>query len=124
MRLLLDTHIFLWWVAGSRRLRGRVHETIAEAEAAFVSAVTAAEVGIKVSVGKLTFDNVIRVSIEDAGFQALPFTVDHAEHLGALPLHHRDPFDRMLIAQARVEGLTIVTADSQFRAYDVPTVLL
>ena len=122
MRLLLDTNVFLWWVAGSPRLKRRVRKTIADAELVCVSAITAAEIGIKIALGKLQFGSPMLVAVRASGFQALPFTVDHAERLSGLPLHHRDPFDRMLVVQAQAEGLTVVTADTLFRGYGVPLI--
>ena len=122
MRLLLDTHVFLWWVAGSPRLSRRARKTIADAELVCVSAVTAAEIGIKIAVGKLQFSSAILAAIQSAGFADLPFTVNHAERLPELPLLHRDPFDRMLLVQAQAEGLTVLTADALLRNYGVPLI--
>ena len=117
MRYLLDSSALLWWVSGERFDRD-ARRRIERAPVA-VSAVTPWELGIKQAAGKLRFDRRISEEIADAGFSSLPITIEHAERAGRLPLHHRDPFDRMLIAQAQVEHMTIVTRDPIFDAYDV-----
>lgn len=125
MRLLLDTHALLWWVAGdARRMSARARATVEEAEAVHVSAVTGYEITLKHDRGRLpegalvARDVAVAVLAED--FAALPVTLRHAELAGRLPLHHRDPFDRMLAAQALAEALTVVSADAAFDAYAVP----
>lgn len=123
-RILLDTHVWLWWLAGDKRL-GR--ETIAlikgAAEVRF-SAASAWEIAIKRSIGKLVIRSGIDVSreLERDGFSELAISVGHAEAVRSLPGRHRDPFDRMLVAQAQVEGLAIVTVDDAIALYDVPIV--
>lgn len=123
MRLLLDTHVVLWWQADAPELGADVRKAIARAEIVHVSAASAWEVELKRALGKLTipapFSDV--VSLND--FIELPITVRHTRALAALPLHHRDPFDRMLIAQALVDGCTLVTADRMFTLYGVPLLL-
>lgn len=119
MSLLVDTNAFLWWLAGGDRLGRRARAAIDGGRVA-VSAVTVWEIAIKRALGKLTVPEDPAVAIEAEGFDRLPITFEHAEATLALPLHHRDPFDRMLIAQAQVEGLTIVTADPVFARYAVP----
>jgi PIN domain nuclease of toxin-antitoxin system len=116
--ILLDTHVVLWWRANSRRLGTEAREAIAGADVAYVSVVSAWEVAIKVSVGKLRIPGSFEEAIDDSGLSKLPLTFSHAAALAELPFHHRDPFDRMLIVQARQEGLTIVTADRKFEPYD------
>jgi PIN domain nuclease of toxin-antitoxin system len=118
--LLLDTHTFLWW--DDAKLAGGVVDRIRSAQDVFVSAVSAWEIAIKAALGKIVANAPLAEAIRDYGFSALPITLEHGDAVRALPRHHRDPFDRMLIAQAGVEGLSIVTADPQFAAYDVPIV--
>lgn len=118
--LLLDTQHFLWWQEGSPRLSGATVARIENAPQAYVSAVTAVEIAVKVSIGKLRVPTTaFQEAITSAGFTSLPFAVHHAEILRLLPLHHRDPFDRMLIAQAIADGLTLVTSDATLSAYPV-----
>jgi PIN domain nuclease of toxin-antitoxin system len=121
MRLLLDTHIFIWSCADPDKLSRAEQQAIADPDNdVFVSAATAWEIAIKRALGRLDF--VIGRFEEFAasmGFELLPVTVGHAIAAGALPRHHEDPFDRMLIAQARTEGATMMTIDRKFRLYDV-----
>ena len=119
MRLLLDTHILLWWLDSPERISDIASAAIANEPAIFVSAVVAWEIAIKRATGKLdaTFDMIAELAQE--GFHPLPITLEHALAAGALEPHHRDPFDRMLIAQAQVEDLVLVTADPQLAKYDV-----
>ena len=120
MSLLLDTHILLWWLADDPRLAQTPRNRIANpSERVLVSAATVWEVGIKQAIGKLELPGSILEVFEDGGFEELPITGQHAELAARLPEHHKDPFDRMLIAQAKLEGLTLVTADSAIYAYDV-----
>jgi len=86
----------------------------------FVSAVSAWEAAIKVSLGRLELPDTIEAGVLASGFEKLVITFSHAERVGGLPAHHRDPFDRMLVAQAQAEGLTLVTADAALERYDVP----
>ena len=122
MRLLLDTHIVLWWRLDSRRLGRSVRQRIATAETVWVSAASGWEVAIKQGLGKLQLADAFQWMVEDSDFDELPVTLAHTEQLRNLPPHHADPFDRMLIAQARVEGATLVTHDAEFLRYDVPIV--
>lgn len=122
MRLLLDTHVVLWRFDGSRTLPASAREAIDQSSELLVSAVSFVEVGIKMAVGKLAVPTDFRARVLDSGVEVLPVTADHGLGIAELPLHHRDPFDRLLIAQARAERLTIVTADRRFAAYDVPVV--
>lgn len=124
MALLLDTHAFLWFINDDARLSRHAAERIGDpAERVVVSVVTAWEITIKMSIGKLTLDRpLVRLwpeSIEANSFDELDVIAAHIFALEALPLHHRDPFDRLLIAQARAEALTIVSADKVFDDYDV-----
>ncbi len=118
-RLLLDTHVFLWWRADSRQLRAAARAAISAADLVFVSAATAWEAGIKSALGRLRIPDTIAAGIADSGFEELPITVAHAEAAAALPPLHADPFDRMLVAQARLERLTLVTHDERLRGYHV-----
>lgn len=119
MSLLLDTHALLWWLAGSP-LAGRVVELVSDPSTLVaVSAASIWEAAIKGSLGKLEAPGSLAAAAVEEGFEPLPVTFDHAEAAGQLPPHHGDPFDRMLIAQARLEHLTIVTRDPAFDAYDV-----
>jgi PIN domain nuclease of toxin-antitoxin system len=117
--LLLDTHVFLWWRADSRRLRRLARDAIADAEIVFVSAASAWEAAIKVALGRLRIPESIEAGVVDSGFEKLPISFAHAEGAAGLPSHHSDPFDRMLVAQARIEKLTLVTHDQRMRFYDV-----
>ncbi|HEV7163661.1 MAG TPA: type II toxin-antitoxin system VapC family toxin [Solirubrobacteraceae bacterium] len=122
MRLLLDTHVVLWQQEGNLDRIGSATDTIASAEELLVSVVSFAEVGIKAAIGKLRLPADLRGHVLASGARILGLAPEHGLDLATLPLHHRDPFDRLLIAQARREGLAIVTADPEFTAYDVPVI--
>ncbi len=120
MTLLLDTHVLLWWLADDPRLTPAMREAIADpSTAVMVSAASAWEVAIKAAAGKLTVPDGLPQELARHGFDELPVTVEDGLAAGALPRHHSDPFDRMLIAQAHVEGLTLVTRDADIQKYDV-----
>ena len=122
MNLLLDTHAFIWWIDAGRPLASEAQEAIADPGAIVaVSAASAWEIAIKRATGKLDAPAGLADEITVHGFVPLPITVQHTEAAGDLPLHHRDPFDRLIIAQARAEGLRVVTRDPAFTAYDVRT---
>lgn len=122
MQLLLDTHAYLWWNNEDAALGPAARDAVADpANAVYVSAATALEIAVKRAIGKLEFRRDIAESIAANAFSALPIGIEHAIASGELPLHHRDPFDRLLVAQAREEGMTLVTADAVMRAYDVAT---
>jgi PIN domain nuclease of toxin-antitoxin system len=118
-RLLLDTHVFLWWRGEPSRLSTEARSSIATADIVFVSAATAWEAAIKASLGRLELPDTVEAGAFASGFEKLLITFSHAEHAASLPLHHRDPFDRMLVAQAQAEGLTLVTHDRLLEPYDV-----
>jgi PIN domain nuclease of toxin-antitoxin system len=121
MKLLLDTHAFLWWDSNDARLPSVLHSAISSpGNEVFVSAVTAWEIAIKRASGKLVFERALGKAIADYGFIALSVTVEQAEWAGALPQLHRDPFDRLLVAQAQLGGLVLVTVDEQILRYQVP----
>ncbi len=123
MQLLIDTHVLLWWLLGApqhsaaadRTLRSPQHEKI-------VSVASLWEIRIKQSIGKLTVPENFRAILSSEPLTILPVLADHADALGALPHHHRDPFDRMLIAQAQFEGLSLVTRDNRFDPYGISIV--
>ena len=118
MNLLLDTHILLWWLSGSRRLHTAARRTIANSARAYVSAATVWEIAIKIALGKLEFRGEMTEQLVINNLLPLMVTVPHALAAGALPMHHSDPFDRMLIAQAKIESLTLMTHDVRLRDYD------
>lgn len=121
MSLLLDTHVFLWWIGEPSRLPGEVTAAIADpGTLVYVSAASAWEISIKRALGRLDLrDEEFRHGMRESGFTELPVTAAHGLVAGALPRHHRDPFDRMLIAQATTEGMRLVTHDRAMAAYGV-----
>ncbi len=119
MRVLLDTHALLWWLADDAQLDRRAVDAIAEADVVAVSAVSAWEISIKQALGKLSGPADLASELRGNGFTELPVTVDHALAAGALPPHHSDPFDRMLVAQAGLAGLTLITRDPRLSAYGI-----
>lgn len=122
-RLLLDTHVLIWWLTDDPKLGPRARAMIAdERNEVYVSAVSAWEISIKRALGKLDAPEDLGSILEDEGFEVLPITFFHGEQAGRLPLHHRDPFDRMLIVQAQAEGLELVTSDGAFVAYGLLTI--
>jgi PIN domain nuclease of toxin-antitoxin system len=121
VRLLLDTHIVLWQL-DDRALPAYADEAIEGAGELLFSVVSFMEVGIKAATGKLAARPQLRELVVQGGMRILGVTPEHGLGVSGLPLHHRDPFDRLLISQARVEGLTILTADPYFARYDVPVV--
>lgn len=120
MRLLLDTHVVLWAVTDAAALPMRFRAALQDGRTElFVSAVSVWEVSIKTGLGKLDVPQDLWDRVAEAGCAALPVTWAHARAVQGLPLHHADPFDRLLIAQAQVEGMVLVSADRAFAAYDV-----
>jgi PIN domain nuclease of toxin-antitoxin system len=120
VRLLLDSHIVLWWDTDLNKLSGDQREAISDSSnQIFVSAATVWELGIKRTSGRVKLGESIRLVARRLGFVELPITMEHGELAASLPLHHKDPFDRMLVAQAIVEGLTLVTVDDVLRGYGV-----
>ena len=128
MRALLDTHAFLWWLGDSERLSVPARSVMAdEANAILVSAASAWEIATKVRLGKLAVREAVALDLAGAvasqGFEELAISLADAERAGRLPGPHRDPFDRMLIAQAQVEGLVLVTSDHKIQRYAVETLV-
>jgi len=124
MRLLLDTHAFLWWLDGDRRLPSRVRRLLGEARnQVLVSAASVWEITTKARLGKLPEALAVAADvpacIAGQGFMPLPITVFHAQRAGALPGPHQDPFDRMLVVQAQTEGVPVASNDPVFDAYGV-----
>ncbi len=120
MRLLLDTHVLLWALTDDRRLAPEIRAAIVDGKTeVLVSAASAWEITVKRALGKLRAPDDLPGQVAAARFESLDISVEHALAVGELPDHHRDPFDRMLVAQARVEGLTVVTNDPWIRRYDV-----
>ena len=118
MRLLLDTHIFLWAVAGSAVLKPATRRLIESADEVYVSAASLWEIAIKARLGKLDADpHALVTAIDESGFIELPVRAAHAAVVSELPLHHNDPFDRLLVAQAMVEPLRLLTADAVLARY-------
>ena len=122
MRLLIDTHILLWADERPRRIAQPLHAAMRDAaNELVVSAATVWEIAIKRAIGKLRFDRPIVATVLALGFEILPVTGSHAEHAGGLPPHHNDPFDRLIIAQAYLEGMVLGTQDRLMRPYAVAT---
>ena len=120
MILSLDTHVLLWWLADDVTLSQTIRATISDGKnLMFVSVAAAWEMVIKSALGKLDIPSDLEAALTANRFQPLPITIPHALAVVDLPHHHNDPFDRLLIAQAKVEGLTLVTRDEQIKKYDV-----
>lgn len=120
MRLLLDTHVYLWARLGSKRLPQRFAAAILSPQnTKYVSAVSLAEIAVKTTIGKLLPAALASLELENTGYAPLDFTAAHAQTLAKLPLCHRDPFDRMLLAQAISENLVFLTVDEKCRQYQV-----
>jgi PIN domain nuclease of toxin-antitoxin system len=118
MRLLLDTHVVLWVLADAPQLSELARRRIAAAEAVCVSAASIWEVAIKAGLGKIDADAaVLAAAVEASGMSALPVRAEHAAAVQRLPLHHADPFDRLLVAQAQYEPLRLLTADAVVARY-------
>jgi len=123
-RLLLDTHVLLWWLADDQKLGINARDMISNGNnEIYVSAASSWEISIKKRNGKLTAPDNIESIVEQERFVKLPISLTHGELAGQLPDHHKDPFDRMLIAQARTEKLTILTADDKIQRYDAAVMM-
>ena len=120
MKLLLDTNALIWWLEGSRRLSRPAVDAIDDvANEVYVSAASAWEIGTKAALGKLRFTGSLAARLEKYDVQPLPVTIEHGWLAGMLPWIHRDPFDRILVAQAQVEELVLESADPVFAQYGV-----
>lgn len=122
MSLLLDTNALLWLLDGDERLGARSRNAVESADALVVSVGSLWEIAIKISIGKLAPIPGLHAAVRDLGFVRLAITDDHLADLETLPMRHRDPFDRLLICQARTDRLTVLTADKVFADYGVPVV--
>jgi PIN domain nuclease of toxin-antitoxin system len=122
VRLLIDTHILLWADERPLTIAPKLRAAMLDpANDIFVSAASVWEIAIKRASGKLRFDRPIVEAVASLGFELLPISAAHAEYAGRLPPHHNDSFDRMLIAQAMLEGMVLGTQDAMARPYGVPT---
>ncbi|CAD7773347.1 PIN domain protein [Candidatus Methanoperedenaceae archaeon GB50] len=124
MRVLLDTHTFLWWISNDTRLSSRAREIISNGNnELLLSAASGWEITIKVRLGRLQLpyepERFIPEQLVINAIQSLPIKISHALHTYSLPIYHRDPFDRIIIAQAQLEGLPILTSDPQIAKYKV-----
>ena len=123
MNLLIDTHVLLWWLDDHPSLSEKARAVIADGNnLVFVSAAVIWEIRIKQALGKLEVPANFRQVLDKQPFEMLAITAEHAHAVGDLPSHHRDPFDRMLIAQATVEDFTIVSHDNKIKQYQIPIV--
>jgi PIN domain nuclease of toxin-antitoxin system len=120
VRLLLDTHVVIWWLADAPTLSEETKALIADEPEVYVSAATVWEIAVKQAIGKLKEPADLPERVRESEFRELPITAVHAIAAGRLPLIHRDPFDRMLVAQARSENMTLVTHDETIQRYEVP----
>jgi len=123
MNLLLDTHVLLWWLDDHPTLSKVARSAIADGgNLVFISAAAIWEIRIKQALGKLEIPPDFRIILDQQPCETLPITADHAHMISELPAYHRDPFDRMLVAQAKVEGLTLVTRDKHLKQYKIPII--
>jgi PIN domain nuclease of toxin-antitoxin system len=121
MNYLLDTHVLLWWLDDNPALSGNARKVISNAaNLIFVSAAVIWEIRIKETLGKLEIPKDFQSVLKEQPFDMLDITAEHAHAIGDLPMIHRDPFDRMLVAQTKIEKLTLVTRDSHLRKYNIP----
>lgn len=121
MRLLLDTHVLLWWLDDPDLLASPARAAISRnSNAVFVSAAAVWEIAIKKALGKLQAPDDLEAVMEEDRFQPLPITVPHALTVASLPPIHQDPFDRIQVAQVQLENLTLITRDTHIKQYDIP----
>jgi PIN domain nuclease of toxin-antitoxin system len=123
MNLLLDTHVLLWWLDDNPDLSLRARTVIADGNnLVFVSAAVIWEIQIKHALGKLKIPKNFRNVLDQQGFELLDITVEHSYAVGKLPLYHRDPFDRILVAQAKLENMILVSRDKRIKKYKIPLI--
>ena len=127
MRALLDTHVFLWWISDDPRLSTHARKIITDGEnTLFLSAASGWEIAIKAKLGRLKLPEPLETFVPEQmalnAIESLPIQMSHALHVHTLPLHHRDPFDRLLVAQAQLDNLPILTADPKIALYAIRTV--
>ena len=123
MNLLLDTHVLLWWLDDNPGLSRQARTVIADGNnLVFVSAAVIWEIQIKHALGKLKIPKNFRNVLDQQGFEFLDITVEHAYAVGKLPLYHRDPFDRILVAQAKLENMILVSRDKRIKKYKIPLI--
>lgn len=123
MRYLIDTQIFIWWLDEDRNIKGFIRNILENSEnQIFVSVISGIEISIKHKKRKLRLKTTIEKMFEISGFEALSVNLDHVIKLGKLPLYHKDPFDRILISQAKVEGLTLITSDEKILKYKISSI--
>jgi PIN domain nuclease of toxin-antitoxin system len=123
LKLILDTHAALWWLSGDKRFGAAAEEQLADpTNQVLLSAAVVWEVAIKRSLGKLQAPDEFAATFLAGGAQPLPISLEHAAEVERLPWHHRDPFDRLLIAQATIERAALVSGDEALRAYDARVV--
>lgn len=121
-RLLLDTHTVIWWDGGSPALGEHAKDAIRQADVVFVSAASEWELTIKAALGKLALQRSVLQAVIDAGFEPLAMSFQHAQAVRRLKPIHKDPFDRLLVAVALVEGLSLVSADTFLAQYSIPII--
>lgn len=121
--MLLDTHVYLWWRDADAFLEPQAEAAIFDADEVYVSMASAWEIGIKVAAGKMKVKESFSHGIKDSQFLPLPIEFTHIDDLSNMPLLHRDPFDRIIVAQARVERLTLISRDPRVLAYDVASIV-
>ncbi len=117
---LLDTNIFLWWLNDDKKLKSAIRETMADPQnILYISVVSAWEISLKHKIGKLPLKTTLKRCFEISPFPILTLRLEHILNLDKLPLFHKDPFDRLLITQSKVENLTLITSDQQMRKYNI-----
>ena len=120
MKYLVDTHIFIWWMKQDKRIKKEIKSILQDPQNyIYLSIATVWEIVIKKKIGKLKVPHDWKVTLKESNFLLLPISLEHVYKLENLPLHHRDPFDRMLVAQAQVENAALITGDEKLWNYDV-----
>ena len=120
MKYLVDTHIFIWWMKQDKRIKKEIKSILQDPQNyIYLSIATVWEIVVKKKIGKLKVPHDWKVTLKESNFLLLPISLEHVYKLENLPLHHRDPFDRMLVSQAIVENATLITGDNKLWQYDV-----